>query len=112
MQSGVFAFVVINVDGDFAGEVQRSSVSGFHAFQVGPEDIVGVPGRNALGELAHVVGVDLPLCFVFLVLGRADLHVYAVHGAIVGTPDSAENEGVRLLRIGLPLSGTWAWAEA
>src|SRR5579862_80326 len=58
MQSGVFAFVVINVDGDFVGEVQRSSVSGFHAFQVGPEDIVGVPGRNALGELAHVVGVD------------------------------------------------------
>ena len=98
MQSGVFAFVIIDVDGNFLDQAQRPAVSGFEAFEVGGEEVVGLAGRNALGELAHVVGVDLPLRL--LVFGGADFYEDAVDGMIVGSPNRAGDNSIVVLGLG------------
>ena len=84
MQSGVFAFIVIHVDGNFFDQAERLAVGGLEAFEVGSEDVVGVTGGNALGKLSVVIGVNLP--FGLFVLGAADFDKNAVDGTIVG-PD-------------------------
>jgi hypothetical protein len=104
MQTGVFAFDVINVDSYFLGQVQGLAVGGFEVFEIGPEDIVGLAGRDALGKFSHVVGKDLPLGF--LILGAPDLHFDAKYRVIVGTPDGPENEGIRFWRFGVLRSRT------
>src|SRR5580692_2003508 len=98
MQAGVFAFVVVDVDGDFFDQAQRAAVGGFQAFEVGGEDVVGVAGRNALGELAHVVGVDLPLRF--FVFGAADFYEDAIDRVVVWSPDGAGDDRVVGLSLG------------
>src|SRR5271154_2442599 len=92
MQSGVFAFVVIDVNGDFLHQVHRLAVGGLEAFEVGPDDVVVFAGRNALGELAVVVGIHLPLGL--LVFGAADFYFDPVDGTIVRSPDRAHDQGV------------------
>src|SRR5712691_420530 len=94
MQSSVFAFVVVDMDGNFLDQAQRLAASGFESFEIGPEDVVGFAGGNALGELAHVVGVDFPLRL--FVLGAADFHRDTIDGAIVRTPDRPGDESVGL----------------
>ena len=94
MQSSVFAFIVINVDGDVFDETQRPAVRRLQAFKVGGKDVVGFAGGNALGELAEVVGIDFPLGL--LVLGAADFHHDPKNGMIVRTPDRAGDESIRL----------------
>src|SRR5271166_609928 len=96
MQSGVFAFVVINVDGDFLDQAQRAAVGGLETLEVGGENVVGIAGGNALGELAHVVGVDFPADFFGFVLGAADFHGDTIDRMVVGSPDRAGNESVWL----------------
>jgi len=70
VQAGILAFFVIDVDGDFLGEMQGLAVGGLEAFQVGPEDVVGLACGNALGKLAMMVGVDLPADFLGLSVAR------------------------------------------
>src|SRR5579859_1440322 len=105
MQSGVFAFIVINVNRDILGD-RMGSVGEFHAFEVGREDVVGFTSRHALGELAVVVGIHLPTDLLGLVLGAAHFYTDAVDGPIVWTPYRSNDEGVRLLRVGVTLGGT------
>src|SRR5450432_2396215 len=109
MQSSVLAFIVINVDGDFLDQTQRLAVGGFVTLKVGPENVVGFAGENALGELAIVIGIELPLGF--LILGTADLHGHAVDGMVVRPPDRPKDQCVGLFRLGVMLRGTWAGAD-
>src|SRR5579863_2676295 len=109
MQSSVFPFVVINMDGDFLHQAQRLAVGGFVALEVGPENIVGLAGRNSLCELAMVVGIDFPLGF--LALGGTDFHGDAIDRMVVRAPDRAEDDGVGFFRRGMMLGGTWARIE-
>src|ERR1700722_4948216 len=107
MQTGVLAFVVINVDGYFLGQVQRPAVDEFEAFEIGPENVVGLAGGYALGEFAVVIGIQFPPNFLGLIAGSPDLHSNPVKGMIVWSPDCSKDEGVGFFRFGLPLSGTW-----
>jgi hypothetical protein len=94
MQSSVFAFIVIDVDGHFLDEAQRLAIGGLEALEIGPEDIVGFACGDALGKLAHVVGIEFPLGL--LVFGAAYFHRDAVHRAVVGTPHGAGDKSVGL----------------
>src|SRR5690349_7022943 len=95
MQSGVLALIVINVDGYFLDQPQRLAVDRFIPFQISPEDVVGFPRGNTLGELAIVIGKELPLGF--LILGTPDLYGHAVDGTVVRSPNGSKNECVGLL---------------
>jgi hypothetical protein len=96
MQSSVFAFIMIDVNGNFLDQAQWPAVDRFEAFEVGRKNIVGLAGRNTLGELAHVVGVDLPADLLGFIGGAADFYWDAIDGAIVGSPDRAGDECVGL----------------
>lgn len=111
MQSRILAFIIINVDCHFLIKVQRGAVGEFDAFEVGGEDVVIFAGGDALREFAIVVGVHLPADFLGLVFGAADLYFDAVDGLIIGSPDGAEDEGIRLRGLAAPLrgvEGVWA----
>jgi hypothetical protein len=96
VESNVLALVVVDMDGDFLDEVDRLAVGRFEAFQIGPENVIGLAGGDTLGEFAHMVGVDLPAGFVGLIFSLADFHRDAVHGAIIGAPDGSGYQSVRL----------------
>src|SRR5208282_724763 len=96
MQSGVFAFVVINVDGNFFQEMKGLAVGGLDAFQVSPENVVCFTGGHALGKFAVMIGVKLPADLLRLIGGAPNLYGNAVYGMIVGAPDGSENESVGL----------------
>jgi len=94
MQSGVFALVVVDVDGDFLNQAERLAVGGFDAFQVGGKNVIGFADGNPLGEFSHVVGINFPLGF--FVFGAANFYGNAIHGMIVRAPDGAGDESVGL----------------
>jgi hypothetical protein len=96
MQADVLALVIVDMDGDFLDEMDGLAIGRFESFQVSPEDVIGFAGRNALGEFAHVIGVDLPASFIGFVLSLSDLHSNAVHRAIIGAPDGPGDQSVRL----------------
>src|SRR2546423_5938321 len=95
MQAGVDAFFAEDVEGDFLRQAQRLAIKGFHVFQIGGKDVIGVAGRNALSEFSVVVGVDFPLRF--LIFGTADLDWDTVDGMVVRSPDGSGDQGVGLL---------------
>src|ERR1700722_2832098 len=95
MQSRVFAFIVIHMDGDFFGEVKGLAIGGLDALHVSPEDVVGFAGRDSLGKFAMVVGVEFPLrAFIF---GTPDLHGDAIYRMIIRSPDGSKDQSVGLL---------------
>src|SRR3974390_2370348 len=96
MQAYILALVVIDVDGVFLDEVDGLAIGRFEAFQIGPENVIGFTGRDALGEFAHVIGVDLPPSFIGFVFSLSDLHSDAINGAIIRAPDGPGDQGVRL----------------
>ncbi len=81
MQSCVFAFVFINVHGDFLHQVQGFAVDSLEAFQISRDDVVGFSGRNPLREFAQVVGDELPLWL--FILGAADLDRNSIDRTII-----------------------------
>src|SRR5579872_2345429 len=94
MHSGIFALVVIDVNGDVGG-VERLSIGRFHVLEIGAEDVVGLSGWNPLGEFAVMIGINLPLRL--LVFGAANFYGNAVNGSAVRSPDGAENQCIRLV---------------
>ena len=72
------------------------SVRRFEVLKVGPDHIIRLARADALGELAGVIGIKLPLRP--FVLSAANLDLDAVNGMIVRTPDGAKDERVRLVR--------------
>ena len=109
MQSGVFAFIIINVNSDFLDQAQRLAISRLVTLKIGPKNVVGFAGGDTLGKLAIVVGKELPLGF--FVFGAPNLYGYAVDGVVVRSPDCPEDEGIRLFGLAMMLRGTWAGAE-
>src|SRR5579862_2481558 len=95
VQARVFAFVIVDVNRHGLSEAHGLAIGAFHAFQIGPDNVVGFARRNALGKLAHMVGIKLPADLLGLVGGSADFHRDAVHRTIIGPPHSARNQGVR-----------------
>jgi hypothetical protein len=96
VQAGVFALIVVDVDFDFFGQVELGAVGKFQVFGIGGKNVVGFAGRNVLSEFPGVVGVLVPTNFFRLIGGAPDFYVNAVDGAIVRSPDCAEDYGVRL----------------
>jgi len=96
MQSGVFPLVAKDVNGDLFDQAQGLAIVRLEAFEIGPNNVFSVASGNALRELAHVVGIDLPSDFVGFIGGTANLHGDAVYRTIIWTPDGSGDEGVRL----------------
>src|SRR3974390_709172 len=104
MQSGVGALIEINMDGDFFDQMKGLAVDRFDALEIGGNDVVRFASRNALGELAHVVGMEFPTDLVWLVFAAAGSDSDSVDGMVVGPPDGPYDQSVRLafgLRSGL-----------
>ena len=96
MKTDVGALIVVDMDGNGSGQFELLARGQLVTLQVGPHDVVGFAGGDALGKLSGVVGVDFPADLVFFVVGAADLHRDAVEGVTAGVPDGSEVHGVRL----------------
>jgi len=96
MQAGVFALVVVDVNGGVLS-VDGLAIGRFDAFKVRRKNVVGFSSGNALSELAMMVGIDIPADFLGLVGGTANLDVDSVDGAIVGAPDRTSDQRVGLV---------------
>src|ERR1700732_4232605 len=99
MQANVDPFVILNMDGNLTNQMQGLSVRRLEVLKVGPDHIIRLARVDALGELAGMVGIKLPLRL--FVLSAADLDLDAVNGTIARTPDGAKDERVRLVRLKL-----------
>src|ERR1700726_544938 len=99
MQTNVDPLVILNMDGNLTNQMQGFSLRRFEVLKVGPDHIIRLARLDALGKLAGVVGIKLPLRL--FVLSAANLDLDAVKGMIVRTPDGAKDEGVRLVRLKL-----------
>src|SRR5258708_29652627 len=99
MQANVDPLVIFNMDGNLTNQMQELSVRSFEVFQVGPDHIIRLARLEALGKLAGVVGIKLPLRL--FVLSAANLDLDAVKGMIVRTPVGAKDERVGLVRLKL-----------
>ena len=97
MQSGVFAFVVVDVNGHFLKQVEGLSVGRFEMLQIGRKDVFAFAGGNALGELAPMVGIDFPSNFLGFIGGAANSHRDSINRPIIRTPDCPKDKGVRLV---------------
>lgn len=96
MQSGLFALIAKDVNGDLLDQAQDLAIVRLEALKIGPNNVFSIAGGNALRELAHVVRIKLPPDFVGLIGGTANFYCDAVYRTIVGTPDGSGDEGVRL----------------
>ena len=95
MKTNVLALVVVDMDGDLLHEMEGFAVGGFEVLQIGPENVVGVAGWQALLEFAVVVGIDFPSRLVRLVFATPDLHRNSIHRSVIGTPHRPHDDGVR-----------------
>jgi hypothetical protein len=96
MQANILALVFVDMDGDLLNQMNRLAANGFQALQISGENVVSLAGGNALGELSHVIGVELPTHFVRLIAAFANFHRNAVHGPVIGSPDGSGDQGVGL----------------
>lgn len=92
MQTHIHALIIFYVDCDRLLEVQRPAISGFDAFKIGGDDVIGFAGGNALGEFTGVIGIEFPVRL--FAWGAVNLDFDTVDGMIVGSPDGAENKGI------------------
>src|ERR1700730_11446522 len=99
MQANVDPLVILNMDGNLTNQMQGLSVRRFEVLKVGPDHIIRLARVDALGELAGMVGIKLPLWPFVLSAANHDLD--PVNGTIVRTPDGAKDERVRLVRLKL-----------
>jgi hypothetical protein len=95
MKADILALVVVDMDGDLLNQVEGLAVGGFEILQIGPENVVGLAGWQALFEFAVVVGVDLPSRLVRLVFATTDLYCDSIHRSIIGSPHCPYDHGVR-----------------
>jgi hypothetical protein len=94
MKANVLALVVVDMDGDFLDEVEGFAVGGFEILQIGPENVVGVAGWQALLEFAVVVGIDFPSRLVRLIFATPDLYGDSIYRSVIGTPHRPHDHGV------------------
>src|SRR3977135_1462862 len=99
MQANVDPLVILNMDGNLTNQMQGLPGGRVEVREVGPDHRTCLARLDALGKLAGVVGIKLPLRL--FVLSAANLDLDAVDGTIVRTPDGAKDERVRLVRLKL-----------
>jgi hypothetical protein len=97
MQSGVFAFLAIDMNGYLLGEMHGLAVSRLKVLEISRKDVFDFTRGHALGEFAPVVGVDLPTDFLRLIGLAADFHRYAIDGPVIRTPHGPGDHGVRFI---------------
>src|SRR5450759_5583204 len=85
MKTDVGTLVIVNMHGYFGAGLQLSARGQLVALHVRPNDVVGLAGRHSLGELAGVIGIELPAGF--LLVGPPDLHLDPVKRAPIGAPN-------------------------
>ena len=95
VEADVLTLVVVDVNGDFLDEVDGLAVNGLEVLEVGPENVVGLAGRQALLELTMVVGIDLPSRFGRFVFATPDLYADSEDRSVVGSPDGPHDYCVR-----------------
>jgi hypothetical protein len=89
MQAYILPLVVLDVDSNFGTWTQAAVGRGFEAFQIGPDHIIGRPGRQPLKKLAAVIRILLP--FGFLTIGAPNPDFDSVYGTIIGPPHCARD---------------------
>jgi hypothetical protein len=99
VQSGIFAFFVVDMDFDFLGQTELGAVGKFQVFGISGKNVVGFAGGNTLGEFTVMVRVLFPTDFLGLIGGAADFHPDAVDGTIVRAPDCTEDQSIGLPRL-------------
>jgi hypothetical protein len=86
MEADVLAFIFIDVHRYLLDEVDGLAIGWFESFEIGPENVVGLAGRQALFEFAVVVGIDFPSHLIGLVLAAADFDGDSIYRCVVGSP--------------------------
>jgi len=97
MQTGVFAFVVVDVNRDLLEQVEGLSIGRFKVLQIGGKDVFVFTGRNALGELAAMIGIDFPSNLLGFIRSTANSHRDAENGPVIGTPDRTKDKRIWLV---------------
>src|ERR1700686_4974878 len=93
MQTGIYALITFNVQGDLGSGLQVLVSRVLVASQVSPEHIVLLARRDTLLKLSQMVGINFPLR---LFLPRTtDLYLPTVHRAVVRAPNRAKDQGIR-----------------
>ena len=82
MQAGVHPLIVFDMDRNLW------LLFAFGDLNVGKDNVIGLAGRDTLGEFAVVVGHSLPAGF--LLVGAANLDGNTIGRTTVGSPDGAE----------------------
>src|ERR1017187_4341691 len=100
MKTDVRTLVVVDMHGDFGARLQLSARGQLVAFHVRRNDVVRLAGGQALGELAGVIGIELPARF--FVVGPPDLYFDPVERVPVGVPNGSKDDCVRLLAAATP----------
>src|SRR5437899_12677611 len=104
MKTDVRALVIVDMHGYFGARLQLSARGQLIAFHVCPNDVVRLANGQPLGELASVLGIELPTGS-FLV-GPPDLHLDPVDGAPVGVPYRSKDARVTLRLLAVPAGRT------
>src|SRR5579863_5134633 len=99
MQASVDALVVVYVHLNLFS-LQRAAICRLKAFHFGPDHVVLLACRDALGEFAAAIRILLPAGFLFSLAANLDFH--AIDRPVVRTPNSSEDQGVGCFAWRLP----------
>src|SRR5208282_349149 len=104
MKTDVRTLVIVDMHGHFGARLQLSARGQLVALHVRRNDVVRLAGGQALGELAGVIGIELPARFFVLVAGPPDLYFDPVERVPVGIPNRSKDYRVRppLLALATP----------
>src|SRR6266481_5705808 len=94
MKTDVRTLVIVDMHGYFGARLQLPARGQLIALHVRPNDVVRLADGQSLGELAGVIGIELP-AGSFLV-GPPDLHLDPVNWVPVRVPYRSKDQGVRL----------------
>src|SRR5260370_30781202 len=94
MKTGVGTLVIVDMHGYFGARLQPPARWQLVTLHVRPNDVIGLAGGHSLGELASVIGIELPAGF-FLV-SPPDLHSDPVKRVAARVPNRSEDYRVRL----------------
>ena len=97
METDLGSFVTVDMHGYLGTRLQLSARRQFGALHVRPDHVVGLPGRDSLGELAGVVGVQFPSGF--FLIGPPNLYRNPIKRPSVRIPNRSKNQSVRLWRL-------------
>lgn len=92
MQADIGTLFIVDMDGYLRTRLQVPARRQLIVLEVSPDEVIGLAGRNALGELALMVREQLPLRL--LVVGAADLYFHSVQRTSVGVKYGSKDKCV------------------